>query len=59
LGRGWSAIRSHNPALARQTMEQHLNLARTAQAAESDVAPPAVEEEAEDLHTETKTSAAS
>jgi GntR family transcriptional repressor for pyruvate dehydrogenase complex len=32
------AIRSHNPALARQTMEQHLNLARMAQAAEPKLA---------------------
>jgi GntR family transcriptional repressor for pyruvate dehydrogenase complex len=55
----YRAIRSHNPALARQTMEQHLNLARTAQAAEADTASPAVEEEAEDLHAESKSSAAS
>jgi hypothetical protein len=40
-------------------MEQHLNLARTAQAAESDTALPAVEDEAEDLHAETKTTTAS
>ena len=33
------AIRSHNPALARQTMEQHLNLARMAQAAERKPTP--------------------
>jgi GntR family transcriptional repressor for pyruvate dehydrogenase complex len=31
----YRAIRSHNPALARQTMEQHLNLARMAEAAEA------------------------
>lgn len=31
------AIRSHNPGLARQAMEKHLNLARTAQAAETDL----------------------
>jgi len=30
----YRAIRSHNPAQARLTMEQHLNMARTAQAAE-------------------------
>jgi len=30
----YRAIRSHNPAQARHAMEQHLNLARTAQAAE-------------------------
>ena len=30
----YRAIRSHNPAKARQTMEQHLNLARDAQATE-------------------------
>ena len=32
------AIRSHNPHQAKQSMEQHLNLARTAQAAEADPA---------------------
>jgi len=52
----YRAIRSHNPALARQAMEQHLNLARTAQAAEIDTAP-AVDDEANDVATETKTSA--
>jgi GntR family transcriptional repressor for pyruvate dehydrogenase complex len=31
------AIRSHNPAQARLTMERHLNLARVAQASEPDV----------------------
>ena len=52
----YRAIRSHNPALARQAMEQHLNLARTAQAAEIDTAP-AVENESDHVATETKTSA--
>jgi DNA-binding FadR family transcriptional regulator len=33
----YRAIRSHNPALARQTMEQHLKLASKAQAAEADL----------------------
>ena len=37
------AIRSHNPALAKQTMEQHLKMARTAQAVEE--LAPAVEAE--------------
>ena len=55
----YRAIRTHNPVGARQTMEHHLNLARTAQAAEADIAPPAVEDDAADLATETKTSAAS
>jgi GntR family transcriptional repressor for pyruvate dehydrogenase complex len=55
----YRAIRTHNPALARQTMEHHLNLARTAQAAEADTAPPAVEDDAADLAAETKTTAAS
>ncbi len=32
----YRAIRSHNPTHARQTMEQHLNLARMAQAAEDE-----------------------
>ena len=32
----YRAIRSHNPAQARATMEQHLNLARIAQASEAD-----------------------
>jgi GntR family transcriptional repressor for pyruvate dehydrogenase complex len=32
----YRAIRSHNPAQARVTMEQHLNLARIAQASEAD-----------------------
>ena len=30
----YRAIRSHNPKLARETMEQHLKLASKAQAAE-------------------------
>jgi GntR family transcriptional repressor for pyruvate dehydrogenase complex len=34
------AIRSHNPAGARKAMEQHLNLARVAQAAESSLPKP-------------------
>jgi GntR family transcriptional repressor for pyruvate dehydrogenase complex len=34
----YRAIRSHNPAQAKQSMEHHLNLARTAQAAEEDTA---------------------
>jgi GntR family transcriptional repressor for pyruvate dehydrogenase complex len=36
----YRAIRSHNPVQARIAMEQHLNLARTAQAAEADIVPP-------------------
>jgi GntR family transcriptional repressor for pyruvate dehydrogenase complex len=32
----YRAIRSHNPAQARVTMEQHLNLARIAQASEAE-----------------------
>src|SRR5258705_12890267 len=32
----YRAIRSHNPAQARLTMEQHLNLARIAQASEAE-----------------------
>jgi hypothetical protein len=40
-------------------MEQHLNLARTAQAAETNAPAPAIEDDADDLSTETKTSAAS
>jgi GntR family transcriptional regulator, transcriptional repressor for pyruvate dehydrogenase complex len=55
----YRAIRSHNPALARQAMEQHLNLARTAQAAETHTPVPAIEDEADDLSTETKTPATS
>jgi GntR family transcriptional regulator, transcriptional repressor for pyruvate dehydrogenase complex len=40
----YRAIRSHNPAQARRSMEQHLNLARIAQAAETlPAAPPADE----------------
>jgi GntR family transcriptional repressor for pyruvate dehydrogenase complex len=35
------AIKSRNPVSARQTMEKHLNLARTAQAAEIEQAQPA------------------
>jgi len=35
----YRAIRSHNPAQARHAMEQHLNLARTAQAAEVHLTP--------------------
>jgi GntR family transcriptional regulator, transcriptional repressor for pyruvate dehydrogenase complex len=34
----YRAIRSHNPAQAKITMEQHLNLARIAQASETDAA---------------------
>jgi GntR family transcriptional repressor for pyruvate dehydrogenase complex len=47
----YRAIRSHNPAQARVTMEQHLNLARIAQASEAEAAavtvqtPPAAEAE--------------
>jgi GntR family transcriptional repressor for pyruvate dehydrogenase complex len=40
----YRAIRSHNPAGARRAMEQHLNLARTAQDAEADTALPSIEE---------------
>ena len=32
----YRAIRSHNPPQARQAMEQHLNLARMAQATEDE-----------------------
>jgi len=42
----YRAIRTHNPTGARQTMEQHLNLARTAQAAEADTLTPSVEDDA-------------
>ena len=47
----YRAIRSHNPTQARVTMEQHLNLARIAQASEAEAsaaaaqAPPAPEPE--------------
>jgi len=37
----YRAIRSHNPTQARATMEQHLNLARIAQASEAEAAPSA------------------
>jgi GntR family transcriptional repressor for pyruvate dehydrogenase complex len=37
----YRAIRSHNPAQARVTMEQHLNLARIAQASEAESAATA------------------
>jgi GntR family transcriptional regulator, transcriptional repressor for pyruvate dehydrogenase complex len=40
----YRAIRSHNPAQARVTMEQHLNLARIAQAAEAEAAQAAAAE---------------
>ncbi len=40
------AIRSHNPAAARKTMEQHLNLARVAQAAESTLPKPSEDDSA-------------
>src|SRR5260370_6455230 len=40
----YRAIRSHNPAQARVTMEQHLNLARIAQAAEAEAAQTAAAE---------------
>jgi len=36
----YRAIRSHNPTLARQTMEQHLSLASQAQAKEPTEPPP-------------------
>jgi GntR family transcriptional repressor for pyruvate dehydrogenase complex len=36
----YRAIRSHNPTQARSTMERHLNMARTAQDAESDTPDP-------------------
>jgi GntR family transcriptional repressor for pyruvate dehydrogenase complex len=43
----YRAIRSHNPVQARVTMEQHLNLARIAQASEAEVsANPAASAEA-------------
>ncbi len=40
----YRAIRSHNPRLARETMEQHLKLASKAQAAETAQAAPAADE---------------
>src|SRR5271170_5773362 len=40
----YRAIRSHNPAQARRAMEQHLNLARLAQASETESVEPPVEE---------------
>jgi len=40
----YRAIRSHNPAGARRAMEEHLNLARTAQDAEADTALPPIED---------------
>jgi GntR family transcriptional repressor for pyruvate dehydrogenase complex len=40
----YRAIRSHNPTQARSTMERHLNMARTAQDAESDTPDPAIED---------------
>src|SRR6266702_2143433 len=40
----YRAIRSHNPAQARVTMEQHLNLARIAQASEAEAAQTAATE---------------
>ncbi len=45
----YRAIRSHNPAQARLTMEQHLNMASKAQAAEANLpAPPAAEKAPEE-----------
>jgi GntR family transcriptional regulator, transcriptional repressor for pyruvate dehydrogenase complex len=41
----YRAIRSHNPAHARQTMEQHLKLASKAQAAETDLTAIPVSDE--------------
>lgn len=46
----YRAIRSHNPTQARHAMEQHLNLARTAQAAEGDLTPHPVAVSTEDEH---------
>jgi GntR family transcriptional repressor for pyruvate dehydrogenase complex len=40
----YRAIRSHNPAQARRSMEQHLNLARIAQASETEPAESPVDE---------------
>ena len=40
----YRAIRSHNPQQARRAMEQHLNLARLAQASETERIEPPVEE---------------
>jgi GntR family transcriptional repressor for pyruvate dehydrogenase complex len=37
----YRAIRSHNPVQARVTMEQHLNLARIAQASEAEASATA------------------
>jgi GntR family transcriptional regulator, transcriptional repressor for pyruvate dehydrogenase complex len=39
----YRAIRSHNPAQARVTMEQHLNLARIAQASEAEASAVAIQ----------------
>ena len=39
----YRAIRSHNPAQARTTMEQHLNLARIAQASEAEASAAGAE----------------
>jgi GntR family transcriptional repressor for pyruvate dehydrogenase complex len=48
----YRAIRSHNPTQAKIAMEQHLNLARTAQAAEADIVPTTPETEATDADVE-------
>jgi GntR family transcriptional repressor for pyruvate dehydrogenase complex len=45
----YRAIRSHNPAQARRAMEQHLDLARLAQASEVEHVEPPVEEVAPPL----------
>ncbi len=39
----YRAIRSHNPAQARLSMEQHLNLARIAQASEAEASAAAAQ----------------
>jgi GntR family transcriptional regulator, transcriptional repressor for pyruvate dehydrogenase complex len=48
----YRAIRSHNPALARTTMEQHLNLARIAQASEAEAAMVAGQAAASEVEAE-------
>ena len=48
----YRAIRSHNPTQARHAMEQHLNLARSAQAAEGNLSPHPTPAAAEDEHSD-------
>jgi GntR family transcriptional repressor for pyruvate dehydrogenase complex len=52
----YRAIRSHNPKLARETMEQHLKMASQAQAAETNLpAPPPNDESNEEAAAESNT----